>query len=154
MTCWLERKKSFESRCIASLQPNAQQQQLLSHVADAGSVSESASAVAPRRSHTGRWFRLRKVVNASVHEAFVHPHGHQGQAARCVHACCCYCVCVTSLPGQIAAKVLSSAAAAAAGELSFSSDVGRERSGQGGLSMSASMPLISQLESTFQTGRR
>jgi hypothetical protein len=51
--------------------------------------------------------------------------------------------------------VLSGAAAAAAGgDLSFSSEMGRERAGQGGLSMSASMPLISQLESTFQTGRR
>lgn len=38
--------------------------------------------------------------------------------------------------------------------MSFSSDMGRERGGQGGLSMSGSMPLISQLESTFQTGRR
>ena len=44
--------------------------------------------------------------------------------------------------------------AAAGGDLSVSSDFGRERSGQGGASMSASMPLISQLESTFQTGRR
>jgi hypothetical protein len=57
---------------------------------------------------------------------------------------------------QIAAKVLSSAAAAAAagGDMSFSSDMGRERGGHDGVSMSASMPLISQLESTFQTGRR
>jgi len=44
--------------------------------------------------------------------------------------------------------------AAAGGDLSVSSDFGRERSGQGGASMSASMPLISQLESTFQTCRR
>ncbi len=51
--------------------------------------------------------------------------------------------------------MLSAAATAAAGgDLSVSSDFGREHSGQGGASISASMPLISQLESTFQTGRR
>ena len=56
---------------------------------------------------------------------------------------------------QIAAKVLSGAAAAAAGgDLSFASDMGHNAGVQGGMSMSASMPLISQLESTFHTGRR